>query len=94
MHKAYQLQMDVYTFLLEANDFPTRRRAYIAYYIPKKIISGLDFQFEVLIKEIDTDPRRAQEVFSAAVGLLRGPATSMGEKCDFCNWVVSAGRRQ
>ena len=90
VHRAYQLQMDVYTFLLEANNFPTLRSAYLAYYIPKKIISGADFQFEVLIKEIATDPGRAREVFHQAVELLRQPIPALRKECSFCGWTVTA----
>lgn len=90
VHKAYQLQMDVYTFLLEANKYPTKRTAYLAYYIPKKIIANSDFQFEVVIKEISTDPKRAQEVFSKAVEILRKPIPSKSEDCDFCKWTSTA----
>ena len=66
VHKAYQLQMDAYTFLLEENRYPTNRTAYLVYYIPKRIVSGSDFQFEVLIKEINTDPQRARDIFHKA----------------------------
>jgi len=90
VHKAYQLQMDAYTFLLEANNFSTRRTAYLAYYIPAKIVGGSDFQFEVLVKEISTDPQRAREVFSAAAGILRHPLPSLNKSCSFCNWTATA----
>lgn len=90
VHKAYQLQMDVYTLLLEENNFSTRRSAYIAYYIPKKIISGADFQFEVLIKELRTDPDRAREVFASAVKSLRGPIAAPNKECGFCNWTATS----
>jgi hypothetical protein len=87
VHKAYQLQMDAYTFLLEANKFPTRKVAYLAYYIPSKIISGSDFQFEVLIKEIAADPERALEVFHKAIEALRSPIPEAAKDCGFCKWV-------
>ena len=86
IHKAYQFQMDAYTFLLEVNNYPTRRIAYIAYYIPKKIISGSDFQFEVLIKEVAADPKRAQDVFQKALELLRSPIPLAPKDCEFCKW--------
>jgi len=86
VHRAYQLQMDAYTFLLEENKFPTRRIAYLAYYIPKKIIANSDFQFDVLIKEIKTDPKRALDLFHQAAGLLRSPLPQIQENCAFCSW--------
>lgn len=86
VHEAYQFQMDVYTFLLEVNNFPTRKIAYIAYYVPKKIISGSDFNFEVLIKEITTDPGRAEDVFHKAVMVLRKEIPAVKDDCEFCKW--------
>ncbi len=89
VHKAYQLQMDVYTFLLEANQYPTKRLAYIVYYIPKRIVSGSDFQFEVLIKEVNTDPKRAQDVFYKAIEALRSDIPAAGNDCEFCKWTTT-----
>lgn len=89
VHKAYQLQMDVYTFLLEENKFPTKNTAYIAYYIPKKLIPQLEFEFEVLVKEIATDPKRAQRVFHEAINILRNPIPLINKDCGFCKWTAT-----
>lgn len=89
IHKAYQLQMDVYTFLLEKNNFPTRKTAYLVYYIPNKIASTGDFQFEALVKELTTDPQRAQGVFYKALELLRGPVPAKSQDCGFCQWTTT-----
>ena len=86
VHKAYQFQMDAYTLLLEENNFPTRKIAYLVYYIPKKIISGADFQFEVLIKEIPTDTKRANDVFQKAIECLNSSIPSIKKDCGFCQW--------
>ncbi|MCM8796472.1 MAG: PD-(D/E)XK nuclease family protein [Candidatus Omnitrophica bacterium] len=90
VHQAYQLQMDVYTLLLEENGFPTKKNAYLVYYIPKKITYGLDFQFEILLKEIKTDPQRAKEIFSNGVVCLSGPIPPLQDNCGFCKWLDTA----
>lgn len=90
IHKAYQLQMDVYTLLLEKNNLPTQKTAYIVYYIPKKIISGSDFQFEALVKELKADPQRAQDVFYKALEVLRKPIPSVSQDCGFCQWITKS----
>ncbi|MFC1674920.1 PD-(D/E)XK nuclease family protein [Candidatus Omnitrophota bacterium] len=90
VHPAYQFQMDAYTLLLEKNKYPTRRSAYLAYYIPKKIISGSDFNFEVLIKEISTDPERARTVFYKALEVLKGGLPSLQKDCSFCKWTETS----
>jgi hypothetical protein len=35
IHKTHQFQMDVYTLLLEKNNYKTDRKAYLVYYFPK-----------------------------------------------------------
>ncbi|MCX5702011.1 MAG: PD-(D/E)XK nuclease family protein, partial [Candidatus Omnitrophica bacterium] len=89
IHKAYQLQMDVYTFLLEENKFPNRNTAYIVYYIPKKIIPEFEFEFEALVKEITTDPKRAKSVFHEAIDALRNPIPPINKDCEFCKWTAT-----
>ncbi|MDD5565811.1 MAG: PD-(D/E)XK nuclease family protein [Candidatus Omnitrophica bacterium] len=89
VHEAYQLQMDVYTFLLEKNQLPTHRKAYLVYYIPQKMLPKGEFQFETSVKEITTDPGRAQEVFRRAVALLHGPVPAAGDECEFCKWALT-----
>lgn len=89
VHEAYQFQMDVYTFLLEKNQLPTRKKAYLVYYIPKEMRAQGEFQFETFVKEIATDPGRAEEVFRRALALLRGPMPAPGNECEFCKWAVT-----
>lgn len=93
IHKAYQLQMDVYTFLLEKNKLPTQNLAYIVYYIPKKITSSADFRFDALLKELKTSPQRAEEVFYQALEILHGPCPAINEDCGFCKWTATINIR-
>ena len=87
VHSAYQLQMDVYTFLLEQNKFPTKKIAYLVYYIPLKIDKDNDFIFDCLVKQIKTDPERAKKVFLEATQVVKGPIPELNANCGFCNWI-------
>ena len=87
VHPAYQLQMDVYTFLLEENKFPTKKIAYVVYYIPQKIDKDNSFIFDCLVKEVKTDPQRARRVFFEAVELVKGSIPGLDDACSFCNWI-------
>lgn len=91
VHSSYQLQMDVYTFLLERNKFPTRRIAYIVYYLPNKINENNNFVFQALVKEIKTDPERARKVFYQAINILKNPVPTINDRCNFCNWIKTQG---
>jgi len=84
--KAYQVQLDVYTLLLEKNGYKTKNIAYLAYYFPKEANDeGFDFALEV--KEVPTDPKQAQKLFIEAVNVLKmdkPPSSSKG--CEYCKW--------
>lgn len=83
----YQLQMDVYDMLMAANDMPTKHVAYLVYYYPTPGQLHDHFPFEVVVKEVPTDPQRATKIFERAVGLLREeemPAPS--KTCEYCGW--------
>lgn len=85
-HRAHQFQMDAYTFLLEHNGFPTKKTAFLVYYIPRKFALGQDIEFEIYVSEVKTDPQKAQNVFYEAVGVLRKPMPLSGKECIFCQW--------
>jgi len=86
-HRAHQFQMDAYTFLLEQNGFPTKRLAYLIYYIPKSVASQNSIEFEAIASEIKTDPERAKKVFYEAVSMLKQPIPLAGKDCEFCKWM-------
>jgi hypothetical protein len=83
---AYQLQMDVYDFLMEQNQMPTRHLAYLVYYYPTPGQLHEKFPFEVVIKPVATDPGRAQQIFADAVKLLRGDMPPASKVCGYCAW--------
>jgi hypothetical protein len=87
IHRSYQLQMDIYTFLLEENGFPTKRIAYIVYYIPKIIDEASNFHFDILLKEIKTDPLFAKKLFYEAIKIAKGPLPALNDSCPFCKWI-------
>lgn len=88
-HRAHQFQMDAYTFLLEQNSFPTRRLAYLIYYIPKTVASQDAIEFEVIASQIKTDPENAKRVFYAAVSMLKESIPPLQEDCGFCKWTAT-----
>ncbi len=90
IHKAHQFQMDVYTFLLEQNGFPTKRLAYLVYYIPKAVTSSQAIEFEAAPSEIKTQPEQAKKVFYDAVVMLKKPIPLPHQDCAFCRWTATA----
>jgi len=88
-HQAHQFQMDVYTFLLEQNGFPTKRLAYLIYYIPKAVVSKDAIEFEVFASQVKTDPENAKKVFYDALTVLKKTIPRPHQDCEFCKWTAT-----
>lgn len=90
----YQHQMDVYTYLLEANGFTTHRDAYFLYFIADKANDRFDKQLtfrEELIK-IDTNPENVERDFREAVELMKSGKIPAGAlECEMCAFVKKRG---
>jgi CRISPR/Cas system-associated exonuclease Cas4 (RecB family) len=89
IHRAYQFQMDAYTFLLEQNNFPTKKTAYLIYYIPLAFTAEKIVEFEALALEVKTDPENARKVFYQAVSVLGQPIPAAASGCEFCKWTAT-----
>jgi len=72
IYDRFQLQLDVYTFLMEKNGYKTPRKGYMAFYVIDKrrgFIDRLPFRKEIL--EIETNPLDIYEIFKEAVETLK-----------------------
>lgn len=85
IHKAYQLQMDVYDLLLGASGFKTIHKAWLVYYIPD-VMEQNKFSFAIDVHETMTDPERANNVFSNAAKVARGTEPPANADCEYCRW--------
>lgn len=92
VYDRFQLQMDIYTYLLERNGFPTNRKGYLAFYVVEKkngFAGRLPFREE--LHEIDTDPSDITEIFKEAVALLKRIAPPPhSQDCKFGHWLKEA----
>lgn len=89
VYDRFQLQMDVYTFLLEKNSYKTFGKGYLAFYIVDKsrgFIDRLPFKKEIV--EIDTNPEDIYEIFKEAVIVLKQPNPPRhSDDCQFGQWL-------
>lgn len=92
VYDRFQLQMDVYTCLLEKNGFLTPRKGYLAFYIVDKENGfGDRLPFRKELHEIETDPSYVQGLFEEAVTLLRNNTPPAHRKdCQFGRWFDQA----
>jgi len=72
VYDRFQLQMDIYTFLLEKNGFLTPRKGYLAFYVVDRENGFRDrLPFRKELHEIETDPSDISELFKEAVAVLK-----------------------
>lgn len=84
--KYYQHQLDIYNFLLEENGYPTKGLAYLIYYKPEKVIDEGVIKFQIVVKKMSTDSKRAKKLFEDAIEILQGPLPKSHSECKFCSW--------
>lgn len=92
VYDRFQLQMDVYTYLLEKNGFLTTKKGYLAFYIVDRengFVDRLPFRKE--LHEITTDSSYVQGLFEEAVALLRRDTPPVHRQdCQFGQWFKKA----
>lgn len=93
IYDRFQLQMDVYTFLLEKNGFSTPGKGYLAFYVVDKKNGFEDrLPFRKELHEIDTDSSYVYNLFKEAVRVLkRKTPPPHSRDCDFGRWLEEAG---
>ena len=85
-HIFHQKQLDIYTWLLEENGYPTKDVGYLVFFAPLKIQNNNLIKFNIVPKRIETSKDNAKNLFYKAVNLLSGPIPEKHENCDYCRW--------
>jgi len=92
IYPSYQLQMDVYTYLLQQLGFKTAAKAYFAFFVVVKddgFNGRLPFR-EALI-EVTPTPARVPALFAQAVAVAQADELpTPGAACDLCRWYGEA----
>ncbi len=92
IYPSYQLQMDVYTFLLQRMGFRTAPRAYVAFFLAVKsdrFNGRLPFRAELV--EVIPQPERVHALFERAVAVAQADEVpAPGAECDLCRWHAEA----
>ncbi len=84
--KYYQHQLDIYSFLLEEGGYKTKGIAYLVYYKPQEVIGEGEIKFQIVVKKMETDHKRAIRLFENAIELLEGPMPKSHSECQYCSW--------
>ena len=84
--KYYQHQLDIYNFLLEENGYKTKGIAYLIYYKPEEVAAEGLMKFQIVVKKMETDHKRALRLFEDAIELLQNPMPKSHSDCQYCSW--------
>jgi len=85
-HEHYQLQMDIYNFLLRKNGYETEDYTYLLFYYPKEVLETGEVIFNTNLIKIQTSAKKGEEIFNKAIKLLEGDIPEASEECGFCKW--------
>lgn len=89
-HHYYQDQMDIYTFLLRKNGYPTEDYAYLLFYHPNRVNEGGDVMFHTDIVKLGISVSNAERIFREALQVLGQDVPVPSESCGFCRWAEQA----
>lgn len=93
VYPSYQLQLDIYTFLLQQMGYRTAPTAFLAVFLAVKdagFEGALPFRHTLL--EITPDPTRVPALFQHAIAVSQADTMPpAGETCDLCRWFDQAG---
>ena len=86
IHPSYQLQLDVYSFLLKKMGYDTTNKAYLAFYYPDECELHEGMPFNCTIIEVKTNFSRIDKLVEEAYEVLNGEIPDSHENCDYCKW--------
>lgn len=93
VYPSYQLQMDVYTFLLQQLGYRTAPKAYFAFFVAVRdngFQGRLPFRGELVA--VETCPERVAGLFQQAIETAQSPRVpASGQECESCRWLDQAG---
>jgi len=81
----YQLQLDVYAFLLEKMGYDVEEHAFLLFYYPKEVLETGEVVFDTNLVKMKVNPKNAEKVFKDAIKLLEGECPK--ETCEWCKGV-------
>ena len=81
-HEHYQIQMDLYNFLLRKNGYSTEDYTYLLFYYPNKVTGTGEVVFDTKLIKIKTSAENGEKVFKKAIALINEECPE--EKCEWC----------
>lgn len=84
-HKHYQLQLDIYNFLLRKNNYKTEDYGFLLFYVPREVTKTGEVVFDTTLKKMKINTKNADDVWKKAIKLLEGDCPD--KVCEWCGKV-------
>jgi len=81
----YQLQLDIYNFLLRKEGYNTEDYSFLLFYVPKEVMATGEVIFDTTLVKMKIDVKRAEKVWKEAIKLLNGNCPK--KICEWCERV-------
>src|SRR3989344_4986275 len=85
-HEHYQVQMNIYNFLLRKNGYDTTDYAYLLFYYPREVTETGEVIFDTKLIKINTSVNNGEKVFRKAVEILSGDEPNPNKTCIWCKF--------
>ena len=82
----YQLQLDVYNFLLKKNGYKTENYSFLLFYVPKEVMATGEIVFDTELVKMKINVRRAELAWEEALRLLKGKCPK--RTCIWCENII------
>ena len=81
-HEHYQLQLDVYNFLLRKNGYETEDFAFLLFYVPREVTETGEVIFDTTLKKMNINIKNAENMWKKALIILNSECPEKG--CEWC----------
>jgi len=80
----YQLQLDIYNFLLKKEGYDTEDYAFLLFYIPKEVMATGEVIFDTELVKMEVSGSKGEKVWKAALKLLERECPKKHGDCSWC----------
>ncbi|MBI2499240.1 PD-(D/E)XK nuclease family protein [Candidatus Woesearchaeota archaeon] len=90
-HEHYQVQLDLYNFLLRKNNYETEDYSYLLFYYPNKVLETGEVIFDTRLIKMKTSSLDGEKIFKEAVRVIKNNMPEAGKECGFCRRINENG---
>ncbi|MEX2016962.1 MAG: PD-(D/E)XK nuclease family protein [Candidatus Pacearchaeota archaeon] len=81
-HEHYQLQIDIYNYLLRKNGYETEDFGFLLFYVPKEVSETGEVIFDTTLKKMIINVKNAENTWKKALEFLNSECPEKG--CEWC----------